>query len=400
MILWILLGFVIIAGIQWALIKRLPYRIARVLIQVPLLTVTILGTMFLLAQEQARSEVFAQQAALDRIVERATISRGDIVLSVSATGSITPQQQAPLVFSVTNATVDAINVIQGARVSAGDVLATVVSTDFDQAVDEATVALTLQQISYDVLTQPASAEDIAVAQAQLEAADAQLLAAFSTGTTAQDTQIAFYNTELARNQLWQLQLQRDILADPTPIEIDTDPVPDQFQADVDAAIQELNRQIRAANAAQARQAENTVIAGEFGVEIADASYEGTLQRGADPGSVAVANAGVIQAEIAYDQLINGPSELQLAQAETQLSLATLSLELAEVNLAQTELVAPFDGVIAQSNLTLNELPPQGAAFILIDDSGYFVNLPIDETDITSVAIGQTVTFDVDALPDA
>ena len=164
----------------------------------------------------------------------------------------------------------------------------------------------------------------------------------------------------------------------------------------------VNSQNAAAQSAydsQSRQAEATVGQAEYGVEIADANYTSTSQRYADAGALASANAGLVQAQVAYDRLVNGPNELQVQQAAADLRVAELNYAQAELNLEQTQLIAPFSGVVAQINLTVGELPPQGISVLLIDNSSYYVDLPIDETDIASIAIGQVVSFEVDALPD-
>lgn len=397
----ILIGFIVVAGLQWFIIKRIPIRILRVLIQIPLLVVTILITMGLLARENIQADIAEQENFQASILDSAIVGRGDLVVTVSATGSIIPNRQTPLTFSLSNAPVDQINVVQGDAVTEGQVLASLLSTDFQQAVEDATIAFDIQQLSFDTLTNPATEQDLAVAQAQLEAANAQLTAATISGTVFIDNEIAALQAEIARNQLWQLQLQRDALAGnpPQPLNIPTGNLPDDVQDVVNDTIGNVNASSQAQYDAQVRQAENIVIQGEFGVDIADANVTSTAQRTADPGSVAAANAAVIQAELALDQLINGPDDLQLQQANIELELARLNLELAQSNLGQTQLIAPFDGIVAQINLTQNELPPQGVSVLLIDDSAYYVELPIDETDIAQIAIGQSVTFEVDALPD-
>ena len=101
-----------------------------------------------------------------------------------------------------------------------------------------------------------------------------------------------------------------------------------------------------------------------------------------------------------DQLKNGPTDLQLKIAQTQLQIATLAVKQAQMTLNRSVLVAPFDGIVAQNNLVLGEAPPQGAAISLIDTSSYFVDVAVDETDIVNVQTGQSVTLRLDALPDA
>ncbi|HRF98924.1 MAG TPA: HlyD family efflux transporter periplasmic adaptor subunit, partial [Aggregatilineales bacterium] len=88
-------------------------------------------------------------------------------------------------------------------------------------------------------------------------------------------------------------------------------------------------------------------------------------------------------------------------AEIDLQRARLAFNQAELLLKRTQLRAPFDGIIAQNNLTVGELPPnQLPAMILMDVSNFVVDLPVDETDVVNVQVGQRVEFTLDALPDA
>jgi RND family efflux transporter MFP subunit len=140
---------------------------------------------------------------------------------------------------------------------------------------------------------------------------------------------------------------------------------------------------------------------DYGIEIADANYAAAQSRGTDLGSLNSANSGRIQAKIALDQLLAGTGAADLKRAQIDLEQAQLSLEQAREALTATALVAPFDGVIARNNLVLGQLPPSnGAAVRLIDDSAYYIELAIDETDVLQVQVGQPVSLHLDALPDA
>jgi multidrug efflux pump subunit AcrA (membrane-fusion protein) len=189
-------------------------------------------------------------------------------------------------------------------------------------------------------------------------------------------------SEIARNQLWQQQLQRDQIVDPYIPE----GVPESL---IPEASDETQRRLEVALAQT-----------DYEVLMADANLNSTLNRGPDLGSLASANAAVINAQIGLDRLLNGPSESDLQRAQIGLRQAELALELARENLARTALVAPFAGVIASMELTVGELPPATGAFQLVDDNSYFVNLLIDETEIADIEAGQPVSLLLDALPEA
>jgi HlyD family secretion protein len=122
-------------------------------------------------------------------------------------------------------------------------------------------------------------------------------------------------------------------------------------------------------------------------------------QGPDLGALNSANAGRIQAQTALDRLLAGPDLADIERASIQLAQAQLALDQARAALSSIQLIAPFDGVIAQSNLIVGQLPPaRDPAAIVIDTSTYFVDLPIDETDVVEIQPGQPVSIVLDALP--
>jgi multidrug resistance efflux pump len=386
----ILIGFLIIAFLQWFIIKRIPWRILRLLIQVPLLAITVIVALFLLGLQQVENEQVAAEAVQESILDSGIVSRGDLVVSVSGTASIIPARQVALNFSLGSAPVTLINIQLGDTVVAGHVLAELDNIELAQALEDAELALEIQMNNFESLTAPARPEDIAVAQAALDSANAQVNSAVSTGASAEEREIAELNAEIARNQLWQIQLNRDNVVDnPPPETVNGRRLPPYVIAENQANYE-----------GQSRQAEANVEQAEYGVDIADANNSSTQQDYADPGQLASANAALVRAEVAYNQLVNGPSELQIQQAARDVDVAELNVEQARINLEASQIIAPFDGLVAELNLTLGELPPQGTSILLMDASAYYVELPIDETEIAHIAIGQVVNFDVDALPDS
>jgi HlyD family secretion protein len=82
------------------------------------------------------------------------------------------------------------------------------------------------------------------------------------------------------------------------------------------------------------------------------------------------------------------------------------LDVAKATLARTQLIAPFDGVIAEINGELNEYltpsPPGIAtppAVDLIDHSSFYVTAPIDEVDASQIAPGMPARISLDAFGD-
>lgn len=336
---------------------------------------------FALVQSQQSGQ--AEPDATSLIEEEAIAQTGNLTVTIGATGTVSPIQQVPLVFEL-SAPVAEVLVQEGDVVQAGDVLARLNVPDLEAAVTNAQIALAAQQASYDALIAPPRDVDIAAAEANLAAAQAQAASA-SLGPDASQVEIARLQTEIARNQLWQAQLQRDLSAAIAQEAVDQAAALGLPAPSVPNPADNVSPQID--------QAENSVA-------LSDVSYDDTLNQPADVAALSSANAQIVAAQVQLDRLLNGPTELQLQEAQTNLQIAQLALEQAQAALNRTMLVAPFDGVIAQNALTVGELPPQGAAFQLFDASSFYVDVSVDETDIVKVEVGQPVELVLDALPEA
>jgi HlyD family secretion protein len=347
----------------------------------------------------------------DIVVARAVVETGDLTVTVSATGSVAPARQVPLAFELSAPVIEVL-VETGDVVSAGDVLARLDTFDYEAAVLDARSGLELQQLAFDALIAPPRDVDVAVAEAALRAAQASYNAAAQSGPDSGQVEIARLQAELARNQLWQSQLQRDLSgagtaalpgfsADDLPAVI-TDNVP---QDDLDNALENLNTLLGGfgmpVNPLQSVQTELGLTTQEYSIDIADANFAAILERGPDLSSLNSANAARIQAQIALNRLQDGASEHDRQLASIELQRAQLAVEQAELVLRRAQLIAPFDGVIAQNNLRIGQPPPvESPAMLVMDTSSYIVELPVDETEIVNVREGQRVQLILDALPDA
>jgi len=364
-----------------------------------------IGVFHLYTQNQAESEVQNRQIVIDSV----TIGAGDLTVTVSATGAIAPIRQVPLLFELI-APVQEIFVSEGQTVSSGAVLATLQTTDYEATLFDAQVALNLQQIAFDTLTSPAREEDITVAEAAVNAAQASVNAAFSTSLSQNQTaeEIARLQVELAGNQLWQAQLQRDAALTSSTIPlVDINNLPPEIIDNVPPEI--LNDVVNNINSLLGGL-NSSVSPSQFdvqlnqlgaGVDIAESNYSAAQNRTLDVSALSASEVALLQAQQTLDRLLNGakPEDVELAQIDLQRT--QLTVQQAELLLNRTQLIAPFDGLIARNNLTIGELPPtQLPAIILMDVSNFVVDLPVDETDVVKVEIGQKVEFALDALPDA
>jgi len=385
-------------------ISRLRWRLLRFGIAIPVFALIASAALLLQGVNSIRASIENDRDALE-ILDAATVELADLRVTVSSTGQVVAQRQTPLAFQVSAPVAEVLADI-GERVEAGEIIARLDATDQRQALTDAEIALNFQASVVSNLTVPPREIDLAAAEAALDVAMAQVYAAGASGPDAAQSEIARLQSEIARNRLWQVQLARDLVSDtelqpPPVIPGDTGvDIVDSTAGDINSVLQAQYRaQLDSLNS-QLRQAETTVEQAEFGVSIADENLAATQNRGADPGAVASANAARVQAELALENLLDGPDALQLRLANLDLEQVGYSVELASYNLEQTVLRAPFAGLIAQNNLVVGQLPPQGIGVLIVDDSELYVELAVDETDVVQLQVGQPVVLRADALPDS
>ncbi len=134
-----------------------------------------------------------------------------------------------------------------------------------------------------------------------------------------------------------------------------------------------------------------------------ASAQADLNRltGADKNaSVASAQAGVDSAQAAIDKLLAKADANDVVRIEADVSRAETALKQAQRALDQTTLTAPLAGTVSRVDLTVGERPGTTSSVVIVNLDGYFVDVPVDELDITQIKSGQPATVQLDALPDA
>lgn len=123
-------------------------------------------------------------------------------------------------------------------------------------------------------------------------------------------------------------------------------------------------------------------------------------------AIAQANLSLAQASLAlaeqdYEKVKGGPDPDLLASAQAREKAAETGLVAAKAALANRQLVAPFDGTIAQLNLKVGEQAAPGVtAVVLADFSGWIVETDdLTENEVPNVQVGQTADVTFDALPE-
>jgi HlyD family secretion protein len=345
------------------------------------------------------------------------VQRDTIVSRIGATGSIMPAQQTNLTFK-SNGRVTEIFVEPGQSVAQGDVLARLESRELALALERARVALEISEIqlaeveagpsagevaaaraavtsakaNYERVAAGASVEDLATAEASLASARSAL-ARLQEGPTEQSITVARANLEQARISMEQAQAAYDKVswvggagALPQSLQLQ------QATINYEAAMANYELATEGPTESQLKSAQAQVV-----------QAEGALQRllnSPTESDLAVTESQVVQAQSTLDRLLDTPSGNQLAIAQQQVRQSEIAVEQAELAYEGAQLLAPFDGIVAQVNLELNELAPVGLpAVVLVDLSGFYVDVSVDELDVIFVEAGQEVILTLDAIED-
>ncbi len=367
-------GFLIGLAVLWWLTSRLARPgWARAFIRV--FTVLVLFSAvgiagLTLTKNEAQAAVAATTLV---VVESQPVQTGNLQITLDAVGSLAPIQQRTLSFGA-SAPVTQVLVKAGDQVHAGDVLAQLDATDAEAKVRSAQLSLQQAQAALDQLTAPPTALDVAMAQANVAVAQAALYSASKTGPAVQDVQIAQLQAELSKNQLWQTQLSRD------------------------AKVQQQQAH-GSLSWVQTQQLNQPVSQAEDSVQLAAMSASDTASQGPDAGSLASANASLVSAQSKLATLKSGPTDSDVRRAQIAVQNQQLNLDTAQKALDDYKLIAPFDGVVAEEDLTPGVMP-SAAPITLIDASQYTIDLSINEADVPNVAVGQAVIVKLQALNNA
>jgi len=327
-----------------------------------------------------------------KTLRSAVVERGDMLVAVSASGSIAPRARVNLSFE-TPGRVAEVLVTEGDAVSAGDVLARLDTTRLTLQVKQARAALAAAEAQLAQAKAPPRPEELAAAQASLRAAEAQVAAAVANRDQLQAgasaAQIAAAEADLASAKMQQW-LAED--AHNKTMSCFTNPVSGEkvcpgLGKPEEQARYNLDAANKALAAAQARLDELLAGAKPEQLRAARANV-----------AAAVAQRDAAQAQL--DLLQAGATREQIAVLEAQVEQARVALELAELALEQATLQAPFAGVVAAVNITAGEMAPTGvAAIVLLDNSAFRLTINVDEMDIGKLAPGQAVEITLDAFPD-
>jgi HlyD family secretion protein len=265
---------------------------------------------------------------------------------------------------------------QLALVEAGPSAAQIVLSEQNVAVTQALIDQAAG--SRAVALEGATSAEIGAAEAQLAAAQAQLQAAIiQYQPTAQNEDV-----DDAVRQQAQLQLNA-------------------AQANVNAA-QAALEELRAGPIAAEQVAANSGVAAAASQRDAAAAQLALLRLGARAEQVALAEAGVTQAQnqVAEAELRVQQAETAVSQTETAVTAAEVALQSAQTALDKRTLTAPFAATIAAVAAKEGQVVSAGVPVLTLAD---FSGWQIETTDLSEISVVAIKTGDVadvtlDAFP--
>lgn len=303
-----------------------------------------------------------------------TLSKGELVAVVGATGTVRSNQTAYLNWQ-TNGRIEKINYEIGESVASGETLASLELTSLPQAVISAQANLIQAKQNLQDLLDSTNG----MATAELNLANAQ-----EAYNSALDNYWNKNNTQASENEITVTQTKLQILDNKI---VDLKKLYDNMAElkDTDTAKAQALQ-----NLTQARIDRDKL------KRLLD-YYESHLNQvdlDVLEGKLAVAKANLEQAQRDYDRIKATGVDPNLV-AEDQANIAALQ---ATVNMSS--LTAPFSGVVTESNSLVGDLVNAGTTSFRIDDiSKLLVDVQISEVDINNIKVGQPATLTFDAITD-
>jgi|WetSurMetagenome_2_1015567.scaffolds.fasta_scaffold16489_2 HlyD family secretion protein len=363
------------------------------------------------------------------------VTQGNMAATASVVGQLEAEQSASLAFEKMSDTASLLTlaVQAGNVVTKGQVLATIDSVSYQQALDQANSDLLAAKETLADLKTPATAleiaqADVAVSKAKvaLQTAQDALDELVNPDMPSLESAVASAKSALAKAQANVLAQQQDtagktqldqlIYAETTPTaeytrlaaETYSDPL---YQDRLNLAYNKMmdTQDARVTNQLNSQsgalQAQMTLRTAQ--ATLADAQEAlAEAKAGGDKLTVATAKVAVNQAKVdlqaaqkARQDLDEGADATEVATAQAAVDKAQLAVSEAEVALAGTQLVAPFDGTILETNAVAGDpISADTMVLTLANLDTLQVAASVDETTIRQVKAGQTAAITFDAFP--
>jgi len=298
-------------------------------------------------------------------IATAEVQRGDLIVSVSGSGTLSPASEVDLGFE-SGGYLDEVLVEVGDQVRKGDVLARLETGDLELAVAEAEIKV--REAELDLADATEGATDTELAEARIALQDAQAALA-----VAQYTYSSTLNSDLdaavrARQIEFQWYVER------------------YWELENSGASQD-----------ELEEAWSDWASAEW--RFNDALQQAEMEELDARNQVDQAQNMVYQAWENLKLLETGPTTDTVLRAELKLDQAKLALEDARDALEAAELRAPVDGTIVDVAAIPGEYVGTAPIITLADLDAPLLCFWVEESDMSGVAPGNRVEITFEALPD-
>jgi multidrug resistance efflux pump len=264
-----------------------------------------------------------------------------------------------------------VRVLEGARVTQGQVLVVLEAGDYPAQLMQATAALTQARASLDKLRAGARPEEIDAAKARAQSAQAMLAEAVAG---ARSEEIARARAALTAKEVAVAQAQRNA---------------------------ERMRKLDASGAAIPADVETaeSALKGAIAERDATKSQLAELTAGSRRETIAQARARAAEQNASERLVTAGTRQEDLVVAEAQVQAAEGRVQQIQTMIDELEIKAPADGRIEALDLRPGDIiGPSATAVTLVEDNQLYVRIYIPETEIGHVALDQKVAISVDSFP--
>lgn len=335
---------------------------------------------------------------------------------VIADARVVPVQRAGL-SAATGGIVAVVLVDEGERVEAGQTLLRIDDALARAGVARAEADLQRSQANLNSLLDGNRVEDINAAQAAVDAAQAQLnrLVQSTEAGDLDAAQAAVAGANANLQQVMEGPTEQELIAARADI-ANAEAALTQAQRaydrikwrnDVGATQESANLQTATNNYEAAKARYDNLLAGPRQAQInaanaqiwqANAQFE-ALQAGR-PADIQALEANVRSAQANLDKLLAGSTTSQIAAAEADVKAATATLQQQLISLSQTELRAPFGGLVAAVDINAGEQASPGVPLVqLADTSAWRIETEdLTELQVVDVELGDSAVVSFDALP--
>lgn len=351
-----------------------------------------------------------------------TTLNNDLII---ADARVVPLQHAALSFGTSGVIVE-ILVQEGQTVQEGQIIARLDTRTIEARIADATAAVADAEANLQRVQARVTQQDIAAARAELERARAAL-ARLRSGPDQTEVRIAQANLDRAQANLQRERDRLSVAKNKAELELtkaadalrnaqdayniiywenrrksDLDP---EERAREEAALREVKAAEATLDQAKldfelAQKAEITGIeAAETEVHEAKAELE-RLLAGPKPDAIAAAQADVARAEAHLASLTGPAREAEIAEARARLQQRTAYLQEARLQLDEATLRAPFDGIIAASDLLLGQRAVANEVVVSVANTEEWrvETRDLVELDAVRFSEGAPVVITFDALP--